>query len=320
MSILEPVRHYALQHALLADSSDARAVIEAYRYQPAEEPFPCLPLLSYRMHGGKDDHALPLTSAYYLTNLASEVLDDMMDGEQKTVWANWGVSRIVLVAVELLTLSQACLARTSTDATTLRELIERFAEAIMITSSGQRKSVRQVQTLDAYWDQAVDKSGAYFAFGMWSGAKLAGAALDRLEAATRFGAKLGVLSQIMDDIIDFVTETPGARSNSTEFDSSLPVVMALASKHVDVPALQQALSISASERTNEWHNQTRRMIVDLGGLANAMAMGKLYREDLMKVLDQAPSPFTVEIRSHIDAVTAISLTAEAIGPEGRNSP
>ena len=180
--------------------------------------------------------------------------------------------------------------------------------------------MRQVQTLDDYWDQAIDKSGAYFAFGMWSGARLAGASRGLLESATRFGAKLGVLSQIMDDVIDFVTESPGSRHHSTEFDSALPIVMALASKHPGVPALQQALRTPAIERVDNWHDRTRRLAVDLGGLANAMAIGKLYREDLVKILDQFPPDLSVELRNHIYGVTEIIQKAETTSQEWRNPP
>lgn len=312
MSILDSVRRSVLQNSLLKESPDARAVIEAYRYHPDEEAFPCLPWLSYRMHGGWDDRVLPLTCAYYLTNLASEVLDDLMDGETTTVWATWGVSRIVLVAVELLALSQACLAQTPTDAETLRELTERFSEAIFITSNGQRKSVQRIASLDDYWEQATHKSGAFFAFGMWSGAKLAGSPAPALKSATRLGAKLGVLSQIMDDVIDFVTETQATRSNSTEFDGSLPIVLALASTRSDVSALRQALLTAPSERTSDWYLSTRKLTVALGGLAHALAIGQTYREDLLQSLNDVDPTAASALRNHIDALTAVIRNVESL--------
>lgn len=313
MALLDPVRRFALEHSLIEHSPDARVVIEAYHYLPGDEAFPALPLLSYRLHGGQDDDGvLPLTCAYYLTNLASEVLDDMMDGERKTPWADWPLSRTVLAAVELLALSQDCLAKTPTEPATLREITERFSEAVLITSKGQRQSVERIASLTDYWRQATLKSGAFFAFGMWSGARLAHAPESDLAAALRFGARLGLLSQVMDDVFDFVTETPDTRDASIEFDSALPVVMALASTSGDVSVLQEALVTPVSERNDIWHRTTRQLILTLGGLANALAIGQKYREDLLGSLSTANPSTSAELRHHIESLTAIIGTAASL--------
>jgi len=306
------VRRFVLQQRLLTESPDARAIIQTYHYSASEEPFPCLPLLACRMFGGSDERALPLTGAYYLTNLASEVLDDHMDGEPNKLWSQWGGSRTTLAAVDLLMLSQACLAQTPVNADVLREVTERFSEAVLITSSGQRKSVQRVDSIDAYWRQAIEKSGAAFAFGMWSGARIADASPQELDAASRFGAKLGVLSQVMDDVIDFMSSETNIRGASFEFENALPVVLALASTHEHNAVLREKLGTPTQERTNEWYQGVRRLVLELQGLSLALTLGRQYRDELLDGLNQMGPGQGIELREHIDVLTAIIRRIDAV--------
>lgn len=312
MSLLEPVRQFVLRQRQVNESPDALTVIHAYRYSAGEEAFPCLPLLACRLYGGRDDLALPLTGAFYLGNLASEVLDDQMDGEQDKAWSQWDGSRATLAAVDLLMLAQLCLAQTLVPVEILREVFIRFTEAVLTTSRGQRKSVQPVRSIEAYWSQAVEKSGACFAFGMWSGAKIAGASTAELDVVARFGAKLGVLSQVMDDVIDFVSPTAHTRVDPFEFDSALPVVLALAQDHPGSAALARELDKPHEGRTVLWHQDTRQRVLDLHGLALALKIGAQYESDLLSALNRWPPEQCVELREHILTLTATLRRMDAL--------
>lgn len=170
---------------------------------------PALALGAAEIICGSDDAALPAACAIEMIHTYSLIHDDLpaMDNDdlrrgRPTLHKAYGEAMAILAGDALLTMAFDVLAQTD-NVRVLQEIARAAGAAGMVAgqvldmqSENRRISLEELQRLHEC------KTGALIRISAWSGAALAGAREDQLEALSRFGSRLGLAFQIADDILD----------------------------------------------------------------------------------------------------------------------
>ncbi|WP_369213008.1 polyprenyl synthetase family protein [Streptomyces flavofungini] len=199
---------------------------------------PALALLSAEAVGAPPEIALPGAVAVELVHNFSLLHDDLMDGDEKrrhrhTVWKLWGPDSAILTGDAMLALAQEVL---------LDSGLPTAAPAARLLARTTRQLIRgQVQdlsferrahvTVEECVDMTAGKTGALLSASAAIGAVLAGAPEATVDALARYGDRLGLAFQLVDDLLGIwgdpaVTGKP-VHSDLRSRKKSLPVSHAL---------------------------------------------------------------------------------------------
>ena len=227
----------AIMKKQLRSSSDFVSDVteHASRFQ-GKQVRPILLLLMHRvLTGASSENALKLAAAMELIHTATLVHDDVIDGAKTrrhvaTVHHRWNAETSVLLGDYLF--SKAFhLTATTGDAEACRLIgraTDRTCEGEM-NQSAHRLNNRTTE-LD-YFRIIRDKTGQLFAVSCLLGARSGGAAPEQLQAAHRFGLRLGYAFQIADDVLDLTAdgETTGKDQSNDLHNGrlTLPLIRAL---------------------------------------------------------------------------------------------
>jgi len=197
---------------------------------------PITTLLVNRACGGDGTGAASLAAAVELIHSATLLHDDVMDeGEQRrgrpasrVLWGNLvsvlSGDLLLTAALDLVQRSAVPGAMEDTLAT-MRALIG--GEVAQLQARG-----RDDIGIDGYLEIARGKTASLFACACRFGARSAGAEIEVTEAAGRFGERVGVAFQIVDDVLDLegVPHEVGKRlgHDLAEGKTTLPLALALA--------------------------------------------------------------------------------------------
>ena len=207
----------------------------------------CAGALAPGSGGTVSDDVIMGACAVELVHLGSLYHDDVMDEARtrrnvESVNARWG-NLVAILAGDFL------LARASEIAASLgTEVAGLLARTIGSLCEGQVRELSQAfdlgRTEDAYLTSIEGKTAALMATSCRIGALTAGLDRDTVEAVTRYGERVGMVFQIVDDILDVVAtdEELGkpAGNDIVEGVYTLPVIRALAS-HDTAEALRRLL-------------------------------------------------------------------------------
>jgi octaprenyl-diphosphate synthase len=196
---------------------------------------PLATLLVTRACGGDATRAIPLAAAVELIHSATLLHDDVMDeGEERrgrpasrVLWGNLvsvlSGDLLLTSALELVHESQVAGAMSDTLAT-MQRLIA--GEVAQLKARG-----REDLGIDGYLEIVRGKTASLFANACRSGARAAGAAEDVVGALGRFGERVGIAFQIVDDVLDLegVPHEVGKRlgHDLAEGKTTLPLALAL---------------------------------------------------------------------------------------------
>jgi geranylgeranyl diphosphate synthase type I len=199
---------------------------------------PTLALLSARAVGAAADAALPAAVAIELVHDFSLLHDDVMDGDtvrrhRPTAWHVFGVGAAILVGDALLTLAFDVLAASGHPAA--RESMRSLSTAVQELLDGQSADVSFERRTDVGLDECVrmadGKTAALLGRACALGAIFGGGSAEQVAGLTRFGTRLGLAFQLVDDLLGIwgnpeVTGKP-VHSDLRSRKKSLPVVAAL---------------------------------------------------------------------------------------------
>lgn len=193
---------------------------------------PILALLCGRLCGAPGERVVPMAVAAELTHLATLVHDDTID-KSPVRWSRptpntlWGEEQAVLLGDYLF--ARAGELTASTD--NLR-VIKLLPETLMIITGGEiaqsRSAFQLDQTRAQYLQRVSSKTAALFTLATASGAILAGAREEWVQALSAYGHNFGIAFQIVDDILDFI---------GTEEEMGKPVGSDLAHGTLTLPAM-----------------------------------------------------------------------------------
>ena len=195
--------------------------------------FSVLPDLCCQAAGGEPGWADDLTIGWLLFYKAADLMDSVQDGDEPDAWwTEQGVGAALATASGLYFSGSLALNRLHDRAETqgvAAEITSVLYNTLLVMSSGQYSDLLHPQpTLAQYWQHAASKSGAFFSLACWSGARLATGELEVLQSYRDYGAHLGILVQVMDDMDDIrlLPEQPHS-SYMVKVARSLPIVYAL---------------------------------------------------------------------------------------------
>ncbi|MFY1670991.1 polyprenyl synthetase family protein [Plantactinospora sp. WMMB334] len=201
---------------------------------------PALALLSAQAAGQPLDRGLPAAVAVELVHNFSLLHDDVIDGDlerrhRPTAWAAFGVGPAILAGDAMLSLADEVLAD-DPERDVLRALATMHG-AIRRLIAGQAADVafesRPDVGLDECLAMARDKTAALLSCAATLGAVLCGAPPALVDGLARYGERLGLAFQLVDDLLGIwgepaVTGKP-VLSDLRARKKSVPVVRALTS-------------------------------------------------------------------------------------------
>jgi octaprenyl-diphosphate synthase len=197
-------------------------------------PLACL--LVTRACGGDASQAIPMAAAVELIHSATLLHDDVIDeGEERrgrqasrVLWGNLvSVLSGDLLLTSALELVQSCGVEGAMADTlaTMQRLIG--GEVAQLKARG-----REDLGIDGYMEIVRGKTASLFASACRAGARVAGAPSEVIDAMGRFGERVGVAFQIVDDVLDLegIPHEVGKRlgHDLAEGKTTLPLALALA--------------------------------------------------------------------------------------------
>jgi geranylgeranyl diphosphate synthase type I len=201
---------------------------------------PALALLAADAVGADPATALPAAVAVELAHNFSLLHDDIMDGDttrrhRSTAWHVFGVNAAILAGDALLTLAFDVLAGSGHPAA--RDAVLSLGTAVQDLIRGQSEDTAFEQRTDVSRAECVrmaeGKTAALLGCSCALGALLGGGDSDQVGHLRRFGERLGLAFQFVDDLLGIwgdpgVTGTP-VYADLRRRKKSLPVVAALTS-------------------------------------------------------------------------------------------
>jgi heptaprenyl diphosphate synthase len=238
--------------------------------------------------------------AVELVHLGSLYHDDVIDEAMSrrgvtSVNARWG-NLVAILAGDFL------LARASEIAATLgTEVAGLLAATIGGLCTGQVREVRSAfditRSESAYLTSIADKTAALMSASCRIGGLVARLPRPQVEALTTYGQHVGMVFQIVDDILDVVAtdEQLGkpAGNDLVEGVYTLPVIRALAGAD-GARELQQVLG-GPIDKAQADH--ARRLVQSNGAVSAAKDVARLYAKEAAAALDGVPEvPVVVALR------------------------
>lgn len=202
---------------------------------------PALALLAAGAAGGTPDRAVPAAVAVELVHNFSLLHDDVIDGDttrrhRPTAWRVFGSSQAILAGDSLLTLAFDVLARSGSGST--GDALRVLSRAVQRLIAGQSADIALERRTDGVelaecMTMIRRKTGALMGCACALGAVSAGAGPRRVAGFNRFGERVGVAFQVVDDLLG-IWGDPGVTGKPVHAylarrKKSVPVVAALAS-------------------------------------------------------------------------------------------
>ena len=278
----------ALQDAVRCDDPFLTEVASHLMRAGGKRLRPALALAaSYAAHPAPaPQEAVMAGVAVELVHLGSLYHDDVMDEADtrrgvESVNARWG-NLVAIVAGDFL------LARASEIAASLgTEVAGLLAATIGALCEGQVRELSHAfdvgRTEDDYLAVIANKTGALLAASCRIGAIVAGLPRDQIDALTEYGQQLGMVFQIVDDILDVVStdEELGkpAGNDLVEGVYTLPVIRALADG--DGGPLRDMLG---RPLTRPDADRARTLVRSDGAVASAVSVAGGYAADAGEAL------------------------------------
>lgn len=183
---------------------------------------PVLAMAAFDAVGGQGDAIFPFACALELIHAYSLIHDDLpaMDNDdfrrgEPTVHRAFGEALAILAGDALLTEAFKTMSRGALDHGIDSEVAMGIIHEIAVAAGFSGMVGGQVVDMESE-GRDVDlptveyihthKTGALILTSLRTGAKLGGTSLEKLEAITRYGERMGLAFQIVDDILDVVGE------------------------------------------------------------------------------------------------------------------
>jgi geranylgeranyl diphosphate synthase type II len=233
-------------------------LVEAVRYAllaPGKRFRPMLTLLTAAQFGAADGVALDTACAFEMVHAASLILDDLPSMDNAglrrglpTIHRAFDEATAVLAGVGLLNEAYAVIANDKALPAGLKgEITGRIANSVGFVGliAGQARDLfdrDQVRDLAAIDRLNHEKTGVLIMATAQSGARIAGASPEAVEAVGEFGRRMGLAFQIRDDIIDAEGSIDGAGKDVGQ-DADMTTVVSLLGVEGARAAMEEHLAI-----------------------------------------------------------------------------
>ena len=271
--------------------ADAYSAVDAIKQLNAQTPHgSLLPLLTCGIVGGDIYQAIPLAAAWVLYDIASDVFDDIQDGDGKErPWNSWAASRAMNVGVQLLGGAQQCLGCLRGINGAQQEIIEQCGRVLKQAARDQNLVAPTPfgqHGLENYLRQLLTKSGEIFACIARSGTRLHTDDPRSLTAIYSYGQSLGIMIQLVDDCRDLSPAI--VKSDLENGHYTLPVLYGLSQtahplhgQLTDLLASSTVLSDTDAERVCD-------ILTEMEGLNHAFYLIHGYQAKAIDALQKFP--------------------------------
>lgn len=245
---------------------------------------PRIALLAFDACGGQDPtQVIEAAAAFELVHTASLVHDDIIDQSplrrgRPTVHVSYGVPHAIVAGDFLFTQGFAISGRLP------KELIAVTAGACVRLAEGQ---VMEQRLLAEEVDEAqylkiiAKKTAEPIRACAMTGAILAGASRETVDALGQYGLELGIAFQIADDVLDIAGD-PSETGKAVGQDAKTGVLT------LPVGLGEEARAFRALARTTD-PAELRQMLQDAGAIDKARAVATMYSERAKSRLARLPS-------------------------------
>lgn len=275
------------------DWADLANVLEAWRKQAEGPPVSysaVLPILACGAVGGEPARAVPVAAAWNLFNLASDLLDDLQDGdytEKQVPWQPWDPARMLQVGLGMMFLGQAIL--TDTDST-VQAL---FAETGILAARGQQRF--SGTSMEECLQRMAANTGLVFSAAARAGG-MAGTSGELVSRVADYGAALGMLIQLADDYVDLIGGTVAPDFMRTQH--GLPLVYALNQQQQE-PDYSTLLNSLETQNIDE----VLLCVWRLGGFHFTAQMAALQAKQAIAALEGLCPPYVDHLRHYVERLT-----------------
>ena len=196
---------------------------------------PILVLLSSRLCGYRGDRSITHACVVEFLHTATLLHDDVVDGAEKrrgllSANAKYGNEMSVLVGDFLLARSVLMTTRDGS-----LKLLELLSDTVALMSEGEILQLVNVRnpalSEDEYLKVIHRKTAALIAASCMIGSVLADAGEEKEQALWRFGEKVGMAFQLIDDVLDFTADESrlgkAVGTDLREGNATLPVILLL---------------------------------------------------------------------------------------------
>jgi len=191
---------------------------------------PTLVLLTSLLGNGISENVIKAAVVVELTHLATLYHDDVMDEAPTrrgvpTAQTVWGNSVAILTGDLLFARASKVGLGLGDDSLKLQsETFERLCLGQLHETIGPNSAEN---AYDHYVSVLADKTGSLIAASAQLGAMLSDANKNFIPALSRFGEKIGVAFQLIDDVIDISEEGPSGKTPGTDLRAGVPTLPTL---------------------------------------------------------------------------------------------
>lgn len=163
-----------------------------------------LTTIHYHMFGGKHADIDGAAAAIELIILASDILDDLEDGDaQSKPWMNVPQPIALHVATSLVTLSQQALLQATSDSRLRGELAVMMNRQLLQSANGQMRDLMNgILSEEDYFHMVKEKSASLLVLACMAGVMLAGHTWQ--DTVAEYATELGISAQLRNDSRDLL--------------------------------------------------------------------------------------------------------------------
>jgi len=255
-----------------------------------------LPILTCLAVGGEIEAVQPLAGTWLLLDMASDIFDDIQDGDKHDwPWNEWEPALALNVGLAAVFAAQTCLAELEAPVPVVRDIQASFGSAGFLAA---REQTMPATDLESYFRRVFAISGHLFAIVARAGAMVGSTDQMVWQAAYDYGLALGVLIQIGDDGSDFLLPQGDLAGGRT----TLPLLYLREQQaHPQYPRLQELLCDCSlrGRRIEELHG----IAADMGVFEYVGRMAVLYRQKALAALAGMPSADVTHLVRYVELLT-----------------
>ena len=244
--------------------------------------------------GGVLEEGLKGALAMELYALAADILDDIQDQDNNDLpWRKVPAAQAINLATCILVLSYTALSN-SLKGRDFEEVNNVLNQIGLLACDGQflefSNDSKESITLEEYFLTIMKKSGGFTAGACKIGAILGGTDQLLINQLEQFGMNLGVMSQIKNDLDDYLNlET---KNDFLSGRKTLPFVYLLNVLNEEKAKELKSLSVLANKGLDQFgpleREQLRKLVVSEGTIHYCLVMYELYKQRAFETLDNIP--------------------------------
>jgi octaprenyl-diphosphate synthase len=256
---------------------------------------PALLILAAKVFGEEVNHAvIQMATVIEFLHTATLVHDDIIDGAEmrrgrQSVSGQWGNDTAVLMGdwLYMSAFENALQQRDLDILDTLTEATRKMTEGelIQLTLIGNMRI-----TEEQHLDIIRRKTGYLFSASCRVGAILRGGSIEQRQAIAEYGLNLGIAFQLVDDLLDFTSESSKlgkpVLSDLREGKVTLPLIRLLKNHPQCVPAVRAAMEEPSGETRRA--REVLAMLADYGELEAAREEAYAYAARAQEALSIFP--------------------------------